>query len=113
MTKDLAAELASGDDEISDEASGPLDFRGADFGNGLTSCPQAGRTTTPSPLQDLTPDTLANIAKESFVFFPRHVEPAMYDDILAALLSTGEMRMYHYLCPNGIREVVFQNDLST
>jgi len=36
-----------------------------------------------------------------------------YDDILAALLSTGEMRMYHYLCPNGIREVVFQNDLST
>jgi hypothetical protein len=65
VTKDLAAELASGDDEISDEASGPLAFRGADFGNGLTSCPQAGRTTTPSPLQDLTPDTLSNIARGS------------------------------------------------
>ena len=36
-----------------------------------------------------------------------------YDDILAALLSTGEMRMFHYLCPNGIREVVFREILST
>ena len=36
-----------------------------------------------------------------------------YDDILAALLSTGEMRMFHYLCPNGIREVVFREMFST
>jgi len=36
-----------------------------------------------------------------------------YEDILATLLSTGEMRMSHYLCPNGIREVVFRDTLST
>jgi hypothetical protein len=65
VTKDLAAELAVGDDEIPDDASGPLDFRGADFGNGLSSCPQAGRTTTPSPLQDLTPDALSNEANST------------------------------------------------
>ena len=36
-----------------------------------------------------------------------------YDDILATLLSTGEMRMFHYLCPHGIREVVFTEIFST
>lgn len=36
-----------------------------------------------------------------------------YDDVLAALLSTGEMRMFHYLCPHGIREVVFRETFST
>jgi len=36
-----------------------------------------------------------------------------YDDILAALLSTGEMRMFHYLCPHGIREVMFREIFST
>jgi hypothetical protein len=58
VVKNLQADLLAGD-EIPADASGPLDFRSADFGNGLTSCPQAGRTTTPKPLQDLTPDALS------------------------------------------------------
>jgi DNA-binding transcriptional LysR family regulator len=33
--------------------------------------------------------TLANLAKESFVLFPRHVEPAMHDDIIATCRSAG------------------------
>ena len=65
VVKNLAADLANGDDEIPNDASGPLNFKGADFGNGLSTCPQAGRTTTPSPLQDLTPDSLSQIASRS------------------------------------------------
>lgn|GEM_PF-976515 len=62
VTKDLAQQLAQGDDDVPDSASGALDFRGADFGNGLSTCPQAGRTTTPKPLQDLTPDAISQRA---------------------------------------------------
>ena len=62
ITKNLQQELAAGDDEVPDDASGALNFRGADFGNGLSTCPQAGKTTTPSPLQDLTPDQISQRA---------------------------------------------------
>jgi DNA-binding transcriptional LysR family regulator len=41
------------------------------------------------PLAGRTRLTLANLAKESFVFFPRHVEPAMYDDIIASCRAAG------------------------
>ena len=33
--------------------------------------------------------TLANLAEESFVLFPRHVEPAMYDDIVSGCRAAG------------------------
>lgn len=33
--------------------------------------------------------TLANLAEESFVLFPRHVEPAMYDDIISSCRTAG------------------------
>jgi DNA-binding transcriptional LysR family regulator len=33
--------------------------------------------------------TLGNLAEESFVLFPRHVEPAMYDDIIAGCRAAG------------------------
>lgn len=62
VTKDLAQQLAAGGDDIPADASGTLDFKGVDFGNGLSTCPQAGKTTTPKPLQDLTPDPLSQRA---------------------------------------------------
>ena len=40
-------------------------------------------------------------------------ETAAHQSELDLLLSTGEMRMSHYLCPKGIREVVFRDTLST
>jgi hypothetical protein len=60
--KDLRAELAEGD-ELPDNISGVYDFARADFGTGLTQCPQAGLND--QALEQPTNDPLAAATKHS------------------------------------------------
>ncbi len=94
VVKNLQADLAEGD-ETPETASGALDFSSTNFANGLTACPQAGRTSTPKPLQDLTPDGLSQQANggndvrvsQDYSCFPQDetaiaINPARQDNLV-------------------------------
>jgi hypothetical protein len=64
--KDNLAEL-QGSDELPDTVSGALDFGRADFGTGVTQCPQAGKSLDrqPQPLDTPFEDALLRASRSS------------------------------------------------